>query len=632
MRTPVVRRAGSGERGQLPAFERLGADERIDLGDHRREPRGEDPLLGVLDHGPAALRRPAGVRDVATPQGEGRGGQVVQPGELWLTHGVELEGGLPEQGRRLLAGLPLGLDGGELDDRGQEDDPDRQPGRAPGAQLARLFPAAEEEQRLGHVAGEQVAVHRLESGSPCLVDARVRDVDRLRPLRDEVEDRGQVGPDPEEGIGVVELTGGPLGVAQQLDGGARIAAPGHGDAERRQGMDFVLARDRLAGARDLDRLVGDALGIREDAVQHGQPGERGETRCPRRGWLARHEVDRPPRGGHGPDLVAGSAADVGEPFVEQTEPDPIAPRVEGADGDLEIGRRPGRAADGERGLRRPDLEPEPVPDRSIRPTAATRPDRGPRGWTGRARARTTRRPRRGVRGDARRLDRCGDVPRSRVVGHQPMARRGRRRTGQRRPRGRRDGGLGTGSRSRSTARPMDSWRIAIVPSPSTTNPCSSASARPAAGPRQARRRRARGPEAVRGAGRSSRPRTPRPTRPACAGVSGRPAGARSAAGSVGTRASGRPAGGPSTSSSNEPVSETPGSSRRAESSSSATSGMPAERSATRRSSAGRRPFALDPFDERRQLVTIEGWQRPALDRLRRGGKGRSGPRPTDRRA
>ena len=95
-------RPGRGERRELASLVRVGTDGRVDLGDHRRHPGREDPLLGRADDLPASIDRPGRVGDVAAPQAVGRDREAVRTGELRLAHRVELEGQLAEQGRRAL--------------------------------------------------------------------------------------------------------------------------------------------------------------------------------------------------------------------------------------------------------------------------------------------------------------------------------------------------------------------------------------------------------------------------------------------------------------------------------------------------------------------------------------------------
>ena len=109
-------------------FSRASAgDGGVDLGDHRGHPGDEEPLLGLADGVPAAVDRPAGVGDVAAPQRERGGREVVRAGQLGLADGVELQDRLAEQPRRRLAGVRLDLDDRQLQDAGEVDDADRQP-------------------------------------------------------------------------------------------------------------------------------------------------------------------------------------------------------------------------------------------------------------------------------------------------------------------------------------------------------------------------------------------------------------------------------------------------------------------------------------------------------------------------
>ena len=138
-------------------------------------------------------------------------------------------------------------------------------------------------------------------------------------------------------------------------------------------MDVLRAGHRIAGARDLDRVAGQALRLGEDAVEHLELGERGKDRGSFRTRLARDEVDRPPRGVHRPGGVPGGTADVGQPLVEETERHAVAPGVEATDRRFEVGRRARHLADREGRFRGTHLEVDavrggrrPSPGRSAR--------------------------------------------------------------------------------------------------------------------------------------------------------------------------------------------------------------------------------------------------------------------------
>ena len=100
---------------QIAALARLDRGGRVDLDGRRRHPRGEDPVLGLLDAGPAALGGAPGIGDVATPQRERGRGQVERHRVLGVADGLELEQHLAEQPAGRLARRQLDLDGGEGD-------------------------------------------------------------------------------------------------------------------------------------------------------------------------------------------------------------------------------------------------------------------------------------------------------------------------------------------------------------------------------------------------------------------------------------------------------------------------------------------------------------------------------------
>ena len=198
--------------------------------------------------------------------------------------------------------------------------------------------------------------------------------------------------------------------------------------------------------------------------------------------------------------------------------------------------------------------------------------------------------------------------------------RGRRAGSRRGPRRARRGGASaaSGSRSRSTAARDElvaEADRAVAPRRGSRARC--ASVEPGGrGRRRGRRSPRRGPLTERGAGRiASRPRSCRDRRELRRGSSGRPAGARSRR--TRRHSSERTPSRPMTSSSSEPVSDAVGSSRRAASSSSATSGLPPDRSATRSSrlADGRSPsIAFDepaPARRGRAAASVEPFRRVA---------------------
>ena len=309
-----------------------------------------------------------------------------------------------------------------------------------------------------------------------------------------------------------------------------------------------------------------------------------EDRRARDRRLARDQLDRPDRGGARARWIARGVEDVGHPLVEQPHLHPVAARIEQRDRRLEVGdrarRSPGRLGAPRR--RAPGAPPgRPV---AAAPVGRSGGGLGPRAGpdrSGRARAPAIR---------ARRRPRIATPP-----GPRPRSpRRGPRRrrappasAAPRPPDGRRaptpaprgSASSPSGSRSRSTARAMSSWRNPIAPSWSTRKPCSRPSPSPAVRSASRSPLPRRGPLTDRGAGRlvSASKRAPT-ARELGLGERRRPPGP-AGAGRVGTRGCG-PTAGRRRSPRAIPSSDAVGSSRRAASSSSATSGLPPERSAT----------------------------------------------------
>ena len=213
-------------------------------------------------------------------------------------------------------------------------------------------------------------------------------------------------------------------------------APGERDRERRRGVDLLGAGDRIAGARDLDRVAGQALRLGEDAVEHLELGERGQDRGSLGTRLARHELDRPPRGEHRPGRVArrrggcGPAARGGDRAARgraghRGRRSPIRDRPSRATSGRPRRPPPRHGPGGRRGPRRAPPVAWPV-----------RPVAGPRGATGQARATASssaaawRAPANAAASIA------ADRAAMRVVADQPVPGHGRRRPAQARREGR----------------------------------------------------------------------------------------------------------------------------------------------------------------------------------------------------
>ena len=121
-------------------------------------------------------------------------------------------------------------------------------------------------------------------------------------------------------------------------------------------MDLLGPRERLAGARHPDRLPRQALGLREDAFEHPEPGERREDLGPLRARFSGDQLDRAPGRHDRARRITGGATHVGEPFVQQSQPDSVPASVQSGGGGLEIRRGTRRPPDGVGGLGRPDLQ------------------------------------------------------------------------------------------------------------------------------------------------------------------------------------------------------------------------------------------------------------------------------------
>src|SRR4029078_4127391 len=101
--------------------------------------------------------------------------------ELGLAYGLELEERLAEQPPGGLACGELDLDGRQGHQYVEEVDAAREPLERGRAHRSSLIPAPEQEQRVGGVAAEHVAVDRVKPGVLRCGDACLGDVDRLHP-------------------------------------------------------------------------------------------------------------------------------------------------------------------------------------------------------------------------------------------------------------------------------------------------------------------------------------------------------------------------------------------------------------------------------------------------------------------
>ena len=308
--------------------------------------------------------------------------------------------------------------------RWRDDDSHRQPAHRAFGDGTCLGPAAEQEQRVGHVARQEVAVER----------PRVRRAARPR------SPRTRRRPPPRGGSGGRgPLSGWPGCGRARLD----RSAPGRRDTASRSSS--TASDGFLPHARATARVViactswDRATGSQARATLIASRASRcasekmpssifswasvARTVGPLGARFSRDELDRPSRREHRPGGVPGSAPDMGQPLVEEAQRDAIAPSIETADRQFEIGRRPRHLADREGRLReRLGGRPGPtlVAPSAGRPLSAA----GLRGATAPAPGTRARRPR---RGDRRR------TPPPRWPRSAPAVGRGRPASARRRP-------------------------------------------------------------------------------------------------------------------------------------------------------------------------------------------------------
>ena len=273
-------------------------------------------------------------------------------GLLGIADSLELEQRLAEEAAGRLACGQLDLDGRERDQRVEEVDAGRQPLERGHAHRPRLLPAPEQEQRVRRVAAQEVAVHGLEAGGLGGLDPRRCDRDGFLVPAGQLEDRGQVGVDAEELVEVAELLGHRPSVGQHRQGRLRVGPPAERDPERRRGVQLPAARRRIARPGDPDRVARESIGLGERAFEHEHLRQSGDDGRARRGRRRGNEIDCTTPGGERALRVPGDPAELGQPVVDETEPDPVAASVRGCDRRIEVGGSADRPTGSERRLGR----------------------------------------------------------------------------------------------------------------------------------------------------------------------------------------------------------------------------------------------------------------------------------------
>ena len=335
---------------------RIRGDGRIHLQAGRGHAGHQQPVLGVADLRPAALRRPTGVDEVFLPDGVGRRRLLGRDGELRVLDRLHGEQQLPQQPSGGLAGVHRDLDRGQVEQRREEPDPHRVPAERVQAQPAALLPAAHEEERLGRVGPQEVAVHRSLTLALGFGDAFVGDRDRLLATTEQVQDGGQVGVHAEQIVQAAERGGLVACPQQHLDRRLGFVTPGLGHGQRARGVEQFLARRFADFAGHFHGFEGVLLGLGEDALEHPELRQGTEDARPGRGGLAGDQIDRALVSRERSLVVAGGAPVAAQPLHHQAQGQSLVGIVQGRRRGFAIGLGPGRIAGGERGLGGPHVQ------------------------------------------------------------------------------------------------------------------------------------------------------------------------------------------------------------------------------------------------------------------------------------
>ncbi len=240
-----------------------------------------------------------------------------------------------------LAGVGRDFERREREQRRQEPDAHRIPAQRVEAQTPALGPAAQEEQRIGGVGSQEVAVDRGLAGALGFGDAFIRDGDRFVAPAEQVQDGGQVGVDAEQVVEATQLGCLVAGLAQLPDRRLGVLAPGIGHGEGAVGVERFLAGVVAHGEGHVQGVLGVPLRLGEDAFEHPELGHRREDAGPRLGGLRRHQLDGSFVGGQRAFVVAGRAPVVAELLHHEAQVGPFARVVEQSRGRLRVSRRAG---------------------------------------------------------------------------------------------------------------------------------------------------------------------------------------------------------------------------------------------------------------------------------------------------
>ena len=223
-------RAGQGR--EIAAAMGVRSDGSIDLQAGGGHAGNQEPVFRALDAFPAALGCSSGVGQVVLPQRVLGRDLVGRYRVLRIRDGLDGQQQLTEQPAGRFAGAHRHLERGQVEQRPEEPHAHRIPAQGLQAELPAFLPAAQEEEGVGGVGPQEVAVDGLLTGPPGLLDPFVRDGDRLLAATHQIQDGGPVRIDAEEVVEAAQGHGLVAGPAQHLDGRLGVVAPGLGHGQR----------------------------------------------------------------------------------------------------------------------------------------------------------------------------------------------------------------------------------------------------------------------------------------------------------------------------------------------------------------------------------------------------------------
>ena len=201
-----------GDRGEISSATGVRDDCGVDPRHRGGELRRQRPVLGDARHLPCAGHRPTRVDQVAMPKGVGGCCLEDRHGELSVAQGLHLEQQLAKEPAGELTAVRLDLDGGQVAHRIDQCEAGRAPLERRGRELTRFAPAAQEEQRIGGIPAQEVAIHGFEAAVARLDDPPEGDIDRLFSTAEQVQHGCEVCRGAEDGLEIADCLRAPSSI------------------------------------------------------------------------------------------------------------------------------------------------------------------------------------------------------------------------------------------------------------------------------------------------------------------------------------------------------------------------------------------------------------------------------------